>query len=356
MVAAALTGACASVIQLGMFWCAAAVICIGLSAIPWRERLLRAAVYGVGTAIVYLLLTSIANWPDVMLSEKGASARILGIPVATFRALSFATVASSMGSYITKWLAAEPAMALGAAAVVVSVAQRRMPWRPTLQLLIYPMFVAVLLGMMYTIPRYSLSIVPFVSIVVSAGVLSMPSRAVRLVSCALLVGVPLALSIRYDYLIGTTDSRIELYFAVPDMESNQWRVGIARQVLIPGPLPPNVEQFPPLGDYSLWPPLGKELPQETLAKQKRDLFIRQAIPTSIGSAPPENPAQLQYFLAGVIEGTREGEAFLPDAPDYICYNLWQAARCGPAIEIWARSPGAARFAATFKIAGLTMLQ
>jgi hypothetical protein len=195
----------------------------------------------------------------------------------------------------------------------------------------------LVLGTNYAHPRYHMTASLFLVVLAAAGCMSLRTTWMRTGLAALLVVVPLANSARYDTLLDTRDTRIELRGMLDALAGADSRVTVQDSLLgwSRSP-PPGVERFPPRGSFSAWSQ-GTSTPAETLIRGGAEIYIRVSGNTLNDRLTRSDLAALGFSLFGEIASAPiQKMTYLPDAPRHLVPDLWLTSRAGPPIEIWAR--------------------
>ncbi|MFN0205446.1 MAG: hypothetical protein ACKVS6_03940 [Planctomycetota bacterium] len=311
-------------------------------------------------AAVFITTQFITNLPSIVEPPPRSAASeldktILGIPATTFGGFKIEQIVERMPKFIWNWCRAESQVAVGVLLFVIFTIARRESLKKAMLWSVYPCIIFVALGTTYIEPRYSMSVLPFWSVLAAAGFVMIPLLWLRIIMISIAVAIPALLSYRYDNLIGRQDTRFVLRTMLHPLAETRTRASIDSSVLIKSsPLPKPLQKFPMNGDYSIWPPIGKSCPHDTFAQLQPDLFIRRSNPGWYAGNPPEMPDKLNYILFAKIEGGAAGNGVLPDAPDHIIPDLLYVERSGPTIEFWARKPSVIKKVECLNLEGLTI--
>jgi len=165
------------------------------------------------------------------------------------------------------------------------------------------------------------------------GLQQLARRPVRVAAAALLVVSPLAASIRYDWLLGAGDTRLQLAAAIRGLEHPGGKALVEDRLLPRGvPSPPGVGRFPANGDFLPWM-RGETTRRETFEAIGPVLFVRE--PVAGNRLEPEVVTRAGLRLVGLLEPGALGDSDLPDPTEAMAIDVWRARCSGPVIEIWA---------------------
>lgn len=334
-------GVIATIIQLGVFVFGCALLLLLFFRRPLLQALKSILICGSAFGAAAFTATYITHPASIVFREASkipkADETILGIPKATIKGFSVERFLTQFPSFLTHYAAAEPAIAAGVLLFMLASLVRRGDRRLLVIYGLYPAVIFVILGTTYTVTRYSMSATPFLAILAAAALLQIRPRFLAAAAAVGAVALPASLSIRYLQLLSREDSRLVLDLTLQKLAAENAKISVENfLVLNPYLLPPNVSQFPPGGDYSIWAKNSKETPQRTFARVLPDIYIDDRSP--IGMSSCESPESLNYTIFGYISGGVPGEGYLPDTPDYLIPDLFIVDRCGPSIRIWTRTP------------------
>lgn len=347
-----------SIIQLGYLLGVSVVVAIAIHGNGWRAAARTMAVFMASTAAAYGIFHILSHPPTIVLAQTisqtkpALGERLLGVPLVTIQGFSIARFVELAPQFWLRLFSAEPVLCLLSACSIILLIFKRVTPRPASLLWIYPFIVLVGLGTSYTHVRYSMSVTPFFAVLAAWVLLQLRPRALSVALAIVCIAVSAAQSLRFHHLLQNTDTRIVLDACLDRLSKQTLRVSVDDAITLrPFEYRSPVEQFPPFGNYSIWPPIGKSTPQQTFAARAPEIFFFDSSPRHY-SGIPFSPRECGYSRCGEIVGGPPSDSYLPDAPDYLIPQLWTSSRTGPSVTVWVKTPAAGRRLRCFALPGV----
>ncbi|MBI3817236.1 MAG: glycosyltransferase family 39 protein [Planctomycetes bacterium] len=336
-------GIAAAFIQLSLFISFWGGVLLLLGRRTWRDRARHAFLFASTALAVYGILHLATHPAGIVLKPVHESPfsvhTVFGVPDTTFRG-GPADYLIRIPEFIFHFAATAPMIAAGTVFSILLFLLGRFRGRNLLIFAGYPAVVFLLLGTTYTSSRYSLSVLPFLSILSMLAFCQIRNVIARVLLLTAAVAVPAALTGRYLNLISGEHTTLILREHLHSFDETGLNVSISDSLLTTrADLPRRVNSFPPGSNFKIWPPFGTETPPGTLERLRPDVFIDDCNPKSAGEIR-DKLREMKYKQYGIVKGGIPGEGYLPDVPDYLVPDLWVVTRCGPTFIVWVRNPRA----------------
>jgi hypothetical protein len=247
----------------------------------------------------------------------------------------------NLPALLGRWVLAEPTVAAGLAMALARATRPNADRAALAAFGAYPIVAFLVLGTNYDVPRYSLSMTPFLAILAAAGWEAIGARAVRIVALVVALGVPTAASVRYDATLRAIDTRLALLEALERFATEGRTALVDAQSLPPRPrLPRGILKFPRDESYRrAWD--SSETPGRIVRESTPDVVVWRRIG---GRASIEGSIDLEslgYRLAARVDPGVERGSYFPDAPTGGVPDFFRTRWCGPAAAVFTRSDEAA---------------